>query len=52
MADFIKLVESWSFPIDLYGGMLFLPTGRQKQHATIQVYGKKLNFRDFYKIGC
>ena len=29
-ASFIKLVEGWSFCIDLYGGNFFLPTGRQK----------------------
>ena len=46
MADFI-LVESLSFSIDLYGGIsfffvyrFFLSTGRQEEHATIQVYGK------------
>ena len=44
MTDFIKLVESWSFSIDLYGGMFSLPTDRQKGNVTIQVYGKKLNF--------
>ena len=40
MADFIKLAESWSFCIDLYGGIFFSPTGRQKENATIQVYIK------------
>ena len=39
------------FYIDLYGDIFFLPTGRQNKNVAIQVYVKKQNFRDIYKIG-
>ena len=47
MADFIKLVKSWSFYIDLYGDIFFLPTSRQNENVAIQIYVKEQNFRDF-----
>ena len=52
MVDFIKFIEVRSFYIDLYGGNLFLPTACLLSGASIQIYAKLLNLKDFYKITC
>ena len=51
MADFIQLVENWSFSIDLYFGMFFFLSVGKKKMPPPQVHGTKLNFKDFYKTG-
>ena len=50
MADFIKLVESWSFSIDMNGGIFSLPTSRQKENATPTSLWKKAELQGFLKI--